>query len=205
MAEGTPPGPELGGPSDAGEHGDTVLADFAAGETERFRASWTRIQRILLGLMVVGPLAGAFVLLDPGASVWFVVAVVVAYEAAVVYLYRKQAGLLDRYAGWDLTERGIRFAVRRDKETKTLERRFLPYEAVDAVYFRGTPRLVSIVWPEMPSDVRAEYADEAPRALDDYIVIVEAEGGHTALKKEDVPDVEAVKEALRDQGVKVVG
>lgn len=198
------------GPADAApdtDPGPVVLADFAPGETERYTGSWRRIRRILLGMMLVGPLAGAFVLLNPGATLVFVVPVVALYELALWHLYRKQGDLLDRYAGWDLTERGIHCPLRRDRETKEVGRRFLPYDAVDAVYFRGTPRLVSLVWPEMPADVRARYADRAPRALDAYVVIVEADGGHTALKKEDVgeeDDVETLKAALADR-VKVVG
>lgn len=190
---------------EAPEPGAVVLSDFAPGETERHTGTWRRIRRILLGLMVVGALAGGFVLLNPQASALFVVPVVGLYEAALVHLYRKQGRLLDRYAGWDLTEAGIRFPLRRDRETKELGRRFVPYEAVDAVYVRGTPRLVSLVWPEMPADVRAEYADRAPRALDAYVVIVEEEGDHTALKKDDIADLDALVEALRDRGVAVVG
>lgn len=196
--------------------GQTVLGDFAPGETERFRGSWMRSRRLVLAAMAAGPLFGAFILLtpldegilvvsDPVKALLYTVPVVGLYELVLYRFHRKNARLLAGYAGWELTEEGVLFPVRRDKETKDLGRRFVPYEEVDAVYFEGTPRLVSLVWPSMPDHVRARYGDEAPRALDEYVVVVEADGSHTAIEKDDVADVEAVRDVLVDRGVKVVG
>lgn len=196
--------------------GETVLQDFAPGETRRFRESWERTERIVLAAMAVGPVVAVFVLLtpveggllvlaDPVKGLGFTLPVVALYEIVLYRSYRKNHELLSGYAGWELTEEGIRFPLRRDKETKELGRRFVPYDRIDAVYLRGTTRLVSIVWPTLPDHVRAQYGDDVPRALDDYVVVVEDDGEHTAIEKDDVDDVDALKTALRERGVKIVG
>lgn len=196
--------------------GKTVLEDFAPGETSRFRESWSRTDRIVKFLMALGPVFGVLVLVtpvggeplfraDPVKGFLYTIPIVLLYEAILYRFFKKNRGLLEGYAGWDLTDEGIVFPVRRNKETKDLERRFVPYDAVDAVYFEGTTRLVSLVWPTMPDHVRAEYGEDVPRALDDYVVVVETDETHTAIEKDDVDDVEALKEALRERDVKVVG
>lgn len=201
---------------DDADAGATVLEDFAPGETRRFRESWERTEKIVLVAMAIGPIVGAFVLVtpvaggillvaDPVKGLGFTLPVVAIYELVLYRSYRKNHRLLEGYAGWELTEAGLRFPVRRDKETKELQRRFVPYDGIDAVYFRGTARLVSIVWPTLPEHVRAEYGDDVPRALDDYVVVVEDDDEHTAIEKDDVADVDRLKAALRERDVKVVG